>query len=98
MIIAVPAATPRTTPFRSTTAIASSLLDQTTWRPVSGVPSGARGVAVNCWVAHTLMLADAGSTSTDSTLPPTPLRLNPVISPLTELACGSAVAPGISCH
>src|SRR5438270_928305 len=50
VIVAEPAAIPLTSPLPFTVATAVLLLDQTTTRPVSGVPFASFGVAVSCTV------------------------------------------------
>jgi len=67
VIVAVPAATPVTSPLPFTVAAGGLPLAQVMLRPVSGIPAESRGVAVNCTVPPTRMLAVAGLTVTDAT-------------------------------
>src|SRR6266545_655121 len=67
LIVAVPWPTPVTRPVASTVATAVLLLAHVTTRPSSGVPFALFGVAVNCTVPPTTMLAVAGVTSTEAT-------------------------------
>src|ERR687888_1744553 len=67
VIVAVPAPAPLTRPLPLTVATARLLLDQETVRPVSTLPAESFGVAMNCLVAPTVMLAVAGLTVTDAT-------------------------------
>src|SRR5437660_8092405 len=66
-IVAEPAAIPLTSPLPFTVATAVLLLDQTTTRPVSGVPFASFGVAVSCTVCPAWTLAGDGVTVTDAT-------------------------------
>jgi hypothetical protein len=65
--VAEPAARPVTSPLVLTRATVESLLDHVTTRPVSGVPFASSGVAVNCTVWPTAILADDGLTVTEAT-------------------------------
>jgi len=67
VIVAVPAAFPVTTPLLLTAATVVLLLAHVTVRPVSVFPAESLVTAVNCWVAPTRKLADAGLTVTDAT-------------------------------
>jgi len=67
VIVARPTAWAVTSPFASTDAIALSLEDHTTARPVRVVPVPSFVVAVSCWVAPTMTLAVGGLTVTDAT-------------------------------
>src|SRR2546429_756036 len=62
VIVAVPAATPVTSPLRFTRATAVLLLDQVTTRPLSEFPLASFGVAVSCTVAPCCTLAGDGLT------------------------------------
>src|SRR2546422_11412766 len=66
-MVAEPAATPVTSPLPFTVATAVLLLDQTTTRPVSGVPFASLGVAVSCTVCPACTLAGDGLTVTEAT-------------------------------
>jgi hypothetical protein len=70
LIVAVPGATPVTSPELLTTAIAGALLPQVTTRPLKGVPAPSRGVAVSCVVAPAGIEAEPGVTETDATATP----------------------------
>jgi hypothetical protein len=65
--VADPAATPVTRPVPFTVATAGVPLTHVTTRPVSGPPAESFGVAPNCTVAPTPMLAVLGLTLTDET-------------------------------
>src|SRR5216683_632743 len=67
VIVAEPAATPVTKPAPLTVATPALLVAQVIARPVNGVPLASLGVAVNCTVCPTWMLALAGLTVTDAT-------------------------------
>src|SRR5919198_3824722 len=67
VIFALPATTPETRPLEFTVATAVLLDDQVTVRPVRALPAESFGVAVNCWVPPTVMLAVAGLTATAAT-------------------------------
>jgi hypothetical protein len=65
--VALPAATPVTSPLAETVAMADALLAQVTTRPASGLPLASWGVAVSCTVCPTCTLAVAGVTATEAT-------------------------------
>jgi len=65
--VALPAATPVTSPLPLTLATAGALLAHVTTRPDSGLPLPSFGVAVSWTVCPTMMLAVAGLTVTDAT-------------------------------
>jgi hypothetical protein len=67
VIVALPAATPVTTPADETEATVASLVDQAITRPESAFPVASFGVAESVSVCPTVMLADAGATTTDAT-------------------------------
>src|SRR5438552_18755538 len=67
VIVAAPAATPVTRPFPFTVPAIGSPLVHVMLRPESGLPAESFGVAVNCTVPPTRMLALAGLTVTDAT-------------------------------
>src|SRR5207248_5361976 len=67
VIVAVPAATPVTSPLPFTLATAVLLLDHVTTRPLSGFPLASFGVAVSCTVAPCCTLAGDGLTVTAAT-------------------------------
>ncbi len=67
VIVAVPAATPVTSPLPVTVATAGALVAHVTTRPLSGWPFASLGVAVNCTVCPTVTLAVAGLSVTDAT-------------------------------
>src|SRR5207247_388283 len=67
VIVALPAATPPTSPLVLTVATAALLVAHVPVRPVSGLPDASLGVAVSCTVAPTCTLADAGVTATEAT-------------------------------
>src|SRR2546426_11216004 len=60
LMVAGPATRPVASPLALTVATAAALLAHVTGRPVSGLPPASFGVAVNCCVAPTAMLAVAG--------------------------------------
>jgi hypothetical protein len=64
VIVAVPGATPVTTPLDVTVATVLSLLDQPTMRPVNTFPLASRGVAVSVTVWPGVVVAVAGVTDT----------------------------------
>jgi len=65
--VALPAATPVTSPLPLTLATAGALLAHVTTRPDSALPLPSFGVAVSWTVCPTMMLAVAGLTVTDAT-------------------------------
>jgi len=65
--VALPAATPVTSPLAETVAMADALLAHVTTRPASGLPLASLGVAVSCTVCPTWTLAVAGVTATEAT-------------------------------
>src|SRR5438045_3859490 len=67
VIVAGPPATPVARPLPLTVATAVLLLAHVTVRPVSVFPAESLDTAVNCCVAPTRRLADAGLTVTDAT-------------------------------
>src|SRR4029077_2765779 len=67
VIVAVPAATPVTSPLPFTVATAVLLLAQVTTRPDNGLPLASFGVAVSCTVAPCWTLAGDGVTVTVAT-------------------------------
>src|SRR5436309_4840745 len=67
VMVAVPAATPLTSPLPFTVAAAVLSLDQVTTRPDSGVPPASFGVAVSWVVLPSATLAEAGVTVTEAT-------------------------------
>src|SRR5205823_5425791 len=67
VMVAVPAATPVTSPLPFTRATAVLLLDQVTTRPLSGFPLASFGLAVSCTVAPCCTLAGEGLTVTEAT-------------------------------
>jgi hypothetical protein len=67
VIVAVPAATPLTSPLLLTVAMPVLPLAHVTVRPVSAVPAESFGVAVSCTVCPTVRLAVAGATATAAT-------------------------------
>src|SRR5207248_1379256 len=67
VMVAVPAATPVTSPLPFTRATAVLLLDQVTTRPLSGFPLASFGVAVSCTVEPSCTLAGEGLTVTEAT-------------------------------
>src|SRR5712692_2202845 len=67
VIVAKPAATPVTKPIPLTVATPALLVAQVIVRPVRGFPLASFGVAVNCTVCPTWILAVAGLTVTDAT-------------------------------
>ena len=64
VIVALPTATPPTSPLVSTVATAASLVPHVTERPVSGLPAVSLGEAVSFSVPFTWTVATAGATST----------------------------------
>src|SRR5438094_921479 len=67
VMVAVPAATPVTSPLPFTRATAVLLLDQVTTRPLSGFPLASFGVAVSCTVEPCCTVAGDGLTVTEAT-------------------------------
>src|SRR5690349_301538 len=67
VMVAEPAATPVARPLASTVAIAELLLAQVTTRPPSAVPQASSGIATNCVVPPSDVVAVAGNTTTDAT-------------------------------
>src|SRR2546422_986288 len=67
VIVAVPTATPVTSPLPFTVASRGALLTHVTTRPVNGLPLASWVVAVSGTVCPTPTLADAGLTATDAT-------------------------------
>src|SRR5690242_5238353 len=67
VMVAVPWATPVSRPAAVTEATEALLLVQVTVRPVSTLPAESLRVAVNCRVAPTSWLTDAGATVTEAT-------------------------------
>jgi len=67
LIVAAPTARAVTSPFASIDAIALSLEDHTTARPVRVAPVPSFVVAESCWVDPTLRVALGGSTAIDAT-------------------------------
>src|SRR5438309_551017 len=65
--VVVPPATPVTSPVADTVATPQALDVQVINRPDSGRPFASSGVAVNCTVCPTAMLAAAGLRLTDAT-------------------------------
>src|SRR5207245_2647052 len=66
-MVAVPAATPVTSPLPFTRATAVLSLDQVTTRPLSGFPLASCGVAVSCTVEPCCTVAGEGVTVTEAT-------------------------------
>src|SRR5256886_14895252 len=67
VIVAVPAATPVTSPPAETVATLALFVAQLMLRPLSAVPLASLGVAVSCTVAATSSTGAAGLTLTDAT-------------------------------
>jgi hypothetical protein len=67
VIVADPAATPKTRPVELTWALAVSLLDHVTSRPLSVPPFASRSVTVSCTVLPATTVGDAGVTVTVAT-------------------------------
>jgi hypothetical protein len=65
--VALPEATPLTSPEPFTVAIVPALVDQVIFRPVSVAPFASETVACSCTVAPAATLASAGATTIDAT-------------------------------
>src|SRR5258708_39538155 len=67
VIVALPAATPVTSPLAETVATPAALLDQLTARPVRGLLAESNGAALSCSVPPGASVPPAGLTPTEAT-------------------------------